>query len=88
MLNLENTYTNKNKDVQYQTSSNFYTHKDKDLLKESVNVQSDDIQQVNKKENVFSKTKNNFHNNKIESNISAEHLENDEKIEDPHAPKM
>ena len=88
MLNLENTYNNKPKDVQYQTSSNFYHHnKDKDILKESHNVHTDDIVQNNKKENVFSKSKNNFHN-KIESNMSGEHMENDEKIEDPHAPKM
>ena len=85
MLNLDNAPVNKVKDVQYQTSSNFFQHKEKDnILKESHNLNTED---AIKKENVFSKTKNNFHS-KVESNISLDHMDADEKHEDPNGPKM
>jgi len=84
MLNLDNV-PSKVKEVQYQTSSNFYHHKEKDILKDSQNINTEDL--VNKKENNFSKSKNNFHN-KIETNLSIEKLEVEEKTETPNAPKM
>lgn len=85
MLNLDNV-PSKVKEVQYQTSSNFYHHKEKDnILKESQNLNSEELN--NKKENNFSKTKNNFYN-KIETNLSIEKLDGEEKVETPNAPKM
>lgn len=85
MLNLDNNVPSKVKEVQYQTSSNFYHHKEKDnLLKETQNINTDEAL---KKENLFSKTKNNFHS-KLESNISIENMEGEERHDDPHAPKM
>lgn len=87
MLNLDNAYNggNKTKDEKFQTSSNFFHNKEKDnLLRESHNTNTDDVV-PNKKENVFSKTKNSFHPKVDHLN---EHFEMDEKNEDPHAPKI
>ena len=89
MLNLDNATNTKVKEIQYQTSSNFYQNKEKDnVLKEShnMNTNTDEVL-TGKKENIFSKTKNNFHS-KIESNMSLENVEPEEKYEDPYAPKM
>jgi hypothetical protein len=84
MLNLDSAP--KSKDVQYQTSSNFYHHKEKEInIKESHNMNTEDVGKP--KENVFSKTKNNFHT-KVDSNLSMDHVEGEDKNDDPHAPKM
>ena len=86
MLNLDNA-PSKVKEVQYQTSSNFYHHKEKDnVLKESHNINNTE-EVVTKKENVFSKTKNNFHT-KLEVNNSIEQIENEDKHDAQNAPKM
>jgi hypothetical protein len=87
MLNLDNATSGKVKEIQYQTSSNFFQNKEKDnILKESHNMNTDDVIQ-GKKENIFSKTKNNFHS-KIESNMSLENVDGEEKYDDPYGPKM
>jgi len=85
MLNLDNAYS-KTKDEKFQTSSNFFHHKEKDnLMRESHNANTDDVVSI-KKDNAFSKTKNNFHPTKLDH--LNDHFDMDEKHEDPHAPKI
>jgi hypothetical protein len=87
MLNLESAF-NKNKNMAYQTSTEFYNPKKGEEREnyDSPKINIEKSEEIKFKKEVSShKTKTNFYS---KPEVNTSHHEGEEKVDDPYGPKM